>query len=218
MVMKKIQSLQLLVYVAFGLLIFQSSASDDALRGFRDGLIESFFPDTKTLISAPPLNAIINGSFITHTNAADLKVDDKYLLQNISIYTTVKVNPDKIPSPVVLTWLNMLMVFVVFVILVIIARTINKVIRRIVEGSMFDIGCIKLINRIGLLMLLYALADFAFQEIDYYRQIKMIHAPLQVVNTTSFNFMIIITAILVFIIAEAFKQGARLKDEQSLTI
>jgi hypothetical protein len=83
---------------------------------------------------------------------------------------------------------------------------------------MFQLECIKQIKNIGILLLTYSLVDFGYQLITYYEQKLLIHSPLKVINTSSFDFVALIIAILVFIIAEAFKQGAKLKEDQALTI
>jgi hypothetical protein len=62
------------------------------------------------------------------------------------------------------------------------------------------------------------LADYAGQQVSYQVLIAKLHVPLKIINTSAFNFGTLVFAILVFILAEAFKQGARLKEEQELTI
>jgi hypothetical protein len=98
------------------------------------------------------------------------------------------------------------------------AKTINKIIIMIYKGTTFSDLCINYIRKTGMLMLMYSLADYAWQWLEYAEQTMLIRSPLKVVNTSAFNFEILLTAIFIFIIAEAFKQGGILKAEQELTI
>ncbi|SDE26286.1 Protein of unknown function [Mucilaginibacter pineti] len=217
MVMKKIQSLQLLVYVAFGLLFIQDGALD-AWQGFKDGLTDVVNINGETVSHGPPLQTVFDGSFITHKPGADLKVGNNYILQNITISSDVWVDDKRVDTHYLITGLQVSLTFVVLFVMIAIAYTTNKVIRNISEGTMFEFKCVKQIKNIGLLLMLYALLDFAYQQVTYHQQVLMIHAPLKVLNASAFNFSALILAILLFIIAEAFKKGARLKDELSLTI
>src|ERR1700744_70251 len=99
-----------------------------------------------------------------------------------------------------------------------IAIHINRIVINIVNGQMFETWCIRYLRLTGWLLLAYAAVDVAYQRISIAVLRSVIHNPLQVYNTTAFNFEVIICAILVFIAAEAFKQGAQLKAEQELTI
>jgi hypothetical protein len=46
----------------------------------------------------------------------------------------------------------------------------------------------------------------------------LIQLPLKIINTSAYNFSIALLAIFIFIIAEVFKQGGKLKEQQDLTI
>jgi hypothetical protein len=215
--MKKIRSLQILVYVVFGLLVIQNGAVD-AVRGFKDGLNDYRGLDDTTPASGPALSTMIEGDFITHGTNNELKVGNDYTLQNISIYSDVKIKSDKRYDFLTVTVVTLFLAFTLLGIIIKIAFTINKIVLRIAGGTMFEPDCIKLITITGIMMVLYSLIDYVGQLVSYYEQKMLIHLPMKVVNTSSYNFGILICAILVFILAEAFKQGARLREEQALTI
>ncbi|MDN5287484.1 MAG: hypothetical protein JWR38_3758 [Mucilaginibacter sp.] len=215
--MKKIRNLQILVYLIFGLLIIQNGAMD-VVRGFKDGLNDSRGLDDATPVSGPALSTVIEGDFITHGTDNELKVGNDYTLQNINIYSDVKVKSGRRYDSLALTILKFLFELILFGIIIKIAVTINKIILNIAGGTMFEPDCIKLVTTTGIMIALYSLIDYVTQLVGYYEQKMLIHLPMKVVNTSSYDFGILICAILVFILAEAFKQGARLKEEQALTI
>ena len=211
--MKKIRKLQILVYIILGLLIIQNGAAD-AVRGFKDGL-ES---DDTSPLSGPALSTVIEGDFMTHTTGNELKLGNDYVLQNISIYSDVKLKKGKRYDHLAVTVLTILLEIALLCIIVKIVVTIDKIIIDIAGGTMFEPDCIKLITTGGVWIALYSLIDYISQLAHYYEQKVLIHLPMKVMNTSSYSFGILICAILMFILAEAFKQGAKLKEEQALTI
>ncbi|MDB5285420.1 MAG: hypothetical protein JWR05_369, partial [Mucilaginibacter sp.] len=60
--------------------------------------------------------------------------------------------------------------------------------------------------------------DYAYQWLSFAEQSMLIQLPLKVINTSAYNFSIALLAIFIFIIAEVFKQGGKLKEQQDLTI
>ncbi len=217
--MKKVKSLQLLVYLVFGLLVLNHSAAG-FLKGFKEGFEDGRHEKQKdsNYRGDPALHVALAGNYFTPQQSKDLKIDDKYMLEDIVVNADVRVNHDKVDPAYVTTWLSIIAMFGVLIIMLLIALRVNAVIKQIVEGNMFEWKCIKLIRNTGVLMLLYIIVDFAYQQFDYMQQVKQIGEPLKVINTSTFDFTTLILAILVFIVAEAFKQGARLKEEQSLVI
>jgi hypothetical protein len=215
--MKKIRSLQIMVYIVFGALL---------LKGFIAGGLDAFkegYGDVKNISDSnfrqsEAMPAVIDGSILTHNDDGKLKINDKYLLENVNITADLRVNSDKVATPYVLTGLKWVFSFVLFIVVIKVAININRVIRQIADGTMFNRDCIKLISNIGMLLLLFSLVDFAQQQLAYYEQFLLTQGGLKVVNISTFDFGSLIIAILVFIIAEAFKQGAKLKEEQALII
>ncbi|MES2276865.1 MAG: DUF2975 domain-containing protein [Bacteroidota bacterium] len=217
--MAKIKALQYLVYIAFGLFILQDIATD-AYKGFKEGYEDGAYAaghDNRQ--RGPLLITVLNGDMLTHKPQGELKIDNDYTLQNISINTEVRLSAQAGTTP---WWLETIFGIVTLsaaAILILVAITINKIIVKIAAGSMFDELCIKLIRQTARLLLLFTLFDYLYQRLAYFKNSRLIHGPfLSVANTSAFNFQVLLCAILIYIIAEAFKQGYRLKQEQDLTI
>jgi hypothetical protein len=215
--MKKVRALQILVYIVFGLFVFQNIAAD-VWQGFKDGWNDGMGTTSGVKRYGPTLQATIDGSFISQKNNGEMKIGENYTLKNIIIDSDIVVNNDNISASWLLNAIDIGLVLVITVIAIRIAYLINKVIANIVEGTLFEPRCIKLIKNTGILLLLFTLADYAGQQVSYQVLIAKLHVPLKIINTSAFNFGTLVFAILVFILAEAFKQGARLKEEQELTI
>jgi hypothetical protein len=215
--MTKVKSLQLLVYIVFGLLVLDS-AGKGAWTGFKEGYGDAMNEKGNSYRQGPPLHVALDGNYFTRQESGKLKIDDKYIVEDAVVNADVRVNHDKIVQPYVSTGLSLIVMFSMVIIISVIAINVNAIIKQIAEGSMFDWKCIKLIRRTGMLLLLYILADYGYQQLDYLQQVQQVHEPLKVINTATFDFTTLILVILIFIIAEAFKQGARLKEEQALVI
>lgn len=215
--MKKVRALQILVYVVFGLFVFQNMAAD-VWQGFKDGYNDGSAESSGTARFGPTLKATIDGSFISQKDNGEMKMGENYTLKNIIINSDIVVNNDNISAAWPLSALEIGLLLVISVIAIRIAQLINKVIINIVNGALFEPQCIKLIKSTGMLLLLFTLVDYIEQQVSYQVLIAKLHVSLKIINTSSFNLGTLIFAILVFILAEAFKQGARLKEEQALTI
>jgi hypothetical protein len=215
--MKKVRALQILVYIVFGLFVFQNMATD-MWQGFKDGYNDGMGTTDGTKRYGPTLQATIDGGFISQKNNGEMKIGDDYTLKNIIINSDIVVNNDNISAAWSLNMIEIGLVLITTVIVIRIAYLINKVIVNIVEGTLFEPQCIKRIKATGMLLLVFTLTDYIGQQVSYQVLIDKLHVPLKIINTSTFNFGTLVFAILVFILAEAFKQGARLKEEQALTI
>ncbi|SEO84979.1 Protein of unknown function [Mucilaginibacter gossypiicola] len=215
--MKKVRALQILVYIVFGLFVFQNMAAD-VWQGFKDGYNDGAAATNGAARFGPTLKATIDGSFISQKNNGEMKVGENYTLKDIIINSDIVVNNDNISAAWPLNAIEIGLLLVTAVIAIRVAQLINKVIINIVNGTLFEPQCIKLIKSTGILLLLFTLVDYIEQQVSYQVLIAKLHMPLKIINTSAFNFGTLIFAILVFILAEAFKQGARLKEEQALTI
>ncbi|SDG06807.1 DUF2975 domain-containing protein [Mucilaginibacter sp. P25] len=215
--MKKVRALQILVYIVFGLFVFQNMAAD-FWQGFKDGYNDGMGTIHGAKRYGPTLQVTIDGSFISQKNGGELKIGENYTLKNIIINSDIVVNNDNISVSWPLNAVETGLILITTVIVIRIAYLINKVIVNIVEGTLFEQRCIRLIKSTGMLLLLFTLTDYIGQQVSYQVLIAKLHVPLKIINTSAFNFGTLVFAILIFILAEAFKQGARLKEEQALTI
>ena len=215
--MKKVRALQILVYIVFALFVFQNIAAD-AWQGFKDGFNEGMQMPDGAKRYGPTLQATIDGSFISQKSNGEMKIGEDYTLKNIFISSDIVVNNDSISAAWPLKVIEIALILIITIIAIRIAYLINKVIINIVNGALFEPECIKLIKKTGVLLLLFTLVDYAGQQVSYQVLMAKLHLPLKIVNTSQFNFGALVFAILVFILSEAFKQGARLKEEQALTI
>lgn len=217
--MTKVKALQVLVYITFGLFILQDEAPY-MYKGFKEGWEDgSYAAANGNKQHGPLIITTFNGDLLTHSPQGEFKVGNNYTLQNITINAELRLTPGADTTP---WWLDLLygaFAIGVMVVLIIIAVTINKIIVKIAKGTMFDERCIKLIRKTASLLVLYSLADYLYQRMAYFKDSRLVNAPfLSVAHNFSFNFQALLCAIMVYIIAEAFKQAGRLKLEQDLTI
>jgi len=216
--MKKIKALQLLVYVTFTLFMLQHVAPA-MLHGFKEGYNDGYYAGRHNDKQRGPLvTAILNGDLIKKNFHPDTLTSKNYQFEDVSINANLRLTPIADTTPWWLTIVDVVVVFGIVALLFAVAFTINKIIVKIVDGTMFDDKCVALIKKTASLLLIYALADYAFEQINFFETDRLIPAPFKAINTAEFNFPVLVCAAIIYLIAEAFKQGANLKAEQDLTI
>ena len=215
--MKKIKTLQILVYITFALYFLQNFGSD-IYNGAKDGFNDSISVDAHGPFLGPAIFTVLKGNLIPGINADSLRVGHNYLLRNISVLADIQVSNTNLQAPVWVKIFKVLAALLTAVLIGYIAFFINKVMLSIYKGTMFQKPCIKLIRKIGAYTLLYAIADYVFQWMDFLKATALLRPPLIVIDTVSFSFGTALFAIFIFILAEVFKQGGKLKEEQELTI
>jgi hypothetical protein len=210
--MKRINELQILVYIVFTLMVIQNvlpAVYAGFIDGFKNGVGTVNGKNATRLLSDVALDA---ASF-TGTKDTVLQAGKDYSVQNIQVFADVRYNPDLVKTPWWYTVIDVVLVFFTVYLLYRIARNINKIIVSIYKGDMFDGTCRELLQSTGKLLLMYTVADYAFERLSYIEQTYIVLPPLKAISTASFNFGAVLLAIFVFIIAEVFKQGSRLKEE-----
>lgn len=215
--MRTIKALQLLIYVAFFMLIIQKIVPG-FIQGFKDGYNDGFNQAHGLKQTGPKVPVLIRGDYLLHTTDGKLKVDSNYTLQDILIDANMTTGDKTTPSFGMLDILKLILVFGIIVTLALTAWTINKAIISIAKGEVFTAYGVRIVRRIGQLLLIYIIADVIYQRINYQQVKALIHEPLHLINPVEFNYQLLIGAILAYILAEAFKQGKRLKEEQEYTI
>ncbi|TSD66945.1 DUF2975 domain-containing protein [Inquilinus sp. KBS0705] len=216
--MKRIRLLQILVYVVFALLVLKDIAPD-AYRGAIDGWNDGYrsmdaTPHHSRLLS----HVALDGASFTGKKDTVLKAGTDYSVQNISVVGDVRLNPDVVNTP---WWFDVVMVALAIFILILlirIVRNINKVLVIIYKGTMFNEACSIVLRDVGIALVLYSIANYAFERLNYIEKTYLVLPPLKAIDTSTFDLGAVLMAIFVFIIAEVFKQGSRLKEEQDLTI
>ncbi|SDS64182.1 Protein of unknown function [Mucilaginibacter mallensis] len=213
--MKRVRLLQVAVYIVFAALFFQNAAP-----GLYQGLMDSIRGDTDEtgVVTSVLPGAAIDPRLIPGTRDENMQVNNNYSLEDISINANVRVNAKFINTSSWLFALSIILTFVGFSILASIAYIINKVIYSIYEGSIFESKHLEMIRRIGLLLIVYTIVDYGFQQAAFYISKSLINSPVTILNASAYDFEVLICGLLVLIVAEAFKQGAQLKEEQELTI
>lgn len=215
--MKKIRLLQITVYIAFAALFLQDAAAN-AYKGFMEGLNDSAAqtekPDQATKLIH---EVLIDGASIADLNPGNLKPGGNYRLENITINADIRVKQNLVTNP---WWLSVLKAILVLGILYLLLKTawiINNIIYNIYKGTMFRNEAVKLMREMGVLLILYFAADYIYQQVTY-SESNMINSPFKIINTSGFNFEVLICGLLILIIADAFKEATQLKEEQELTI
>lgn len=213
--MKKVRLLQVAVYIVFAALFFQNAAPG-LYKGFMDGI--SGDVDKVGGITSVIPGATIDPHLIVGARDGNRRLNADYSLEDISVSANVRVNAKYINTPAWLSALDIILAFACFIVLGGVAYIINKVIYSIYEGSIFESRRLKMISRIGLLLIVYTIVNYCFQQTDFYISKSLINSPVTILNASAYDFEVLICGLLVLIIAEAFKQGAQLKEEQELTI
>jgi hypothetical protein len=214
--MKKIRTLQILVYITF-ILFFVQTYAPSLYRGFMDGWAD-YGKQALGGTTEPVMATLLDANLIPGIKNDSLYVRKDYLLHDINIASYVRLTNKNITVPEWIKVIKVLSAMLMVTLLGYAASFTNRVISAIYEGSMFDAACIKLIRKIGINIFAYAVINYIYQWSDYLKQSAVIHAPLKVINTVQFSFATVLCAIFVFILAEAFKQGGKLKEEHELTI
>ncbi|MGY4536304.1 hypothetical protein ACVW0P_000711 [Mucilaginibacter sp. UYNi724] len=214
--MKKIKTLQILFYIIFALYFLQNFGSE-IYNGAKDGFNDSIGIEDHGPFLGPAIFTVLKGNLIPGVKTDSLQVGHDYHLKNIMILADVWFSKN-LQAPVWIKILKILTALLMAVLIGYIASFINKVMLSIYKGTMFEGNCIKLIRKIGVYILLYALADYVYQWMDFLKATALLRPPLILINTVSFSFGTALFAMFVFILAEAFKQGGKLKEEQELTI
>jgi hypothetical protein len=217
--MEKIRSLQILVYIVFGLFVLQN-ASVAFYEGAKEGFTEGFNITNGQDVSKGTLISYVTLDKSLFLNNADTALisGNKYTIQNIHLGADIRINKDFIETPLWFKIVKVVLVLVNVWLLFLIAKTINKVLVMIYKETMFNEPCINLIKEAGVFMLAFSGVDYAYQWLSFAEQSMLIQLPLKVINTSAYNFSIALLAIFIFIIAEVFKQGSKLKEQQNLTI
>lgn len=208
--------LQILVYIVFGLFVVQNMLPG-AHKGFMEGANWEYNRMNGKEIKLLP-SVFIDGNLLVHQTGSVLKAGSDYTFNNVNIVSDVRVNNNVIQTPWWFELIKFLLVAVNVWLLFLIAKTINKVLVMIYKETMFDEQCVNLIKKNGTFMLAFSSVDYAYQWLNFAEQSMLIQLPLKVINTSAYNFSIALLAIFIFIIAEVFKQGSKLKEQQDLTI
>jgi hypothetical protein len=216
--MKRVRLLQIAVYIVFAALFLQNAAGD-VYRGFMEGYTDGVQEKTTTGSSATLIPyTVIDAHLLNPDKHGKLLLNDNYKLEDISINAGIRVNNKLLNTPWWVSTADIVIVLGILFLLVWLSYIINKIIFNIYEGTIFDVKSVSLIWKTGILLIAYSIMDYINQLDSFLIGKSLINSPITVLNTSQFNFEILICGLLVLIIAEAFKQGAQLKQEQELTI
>lgn len=216
--MKKVRLLQIVVYIAFGLFFLQNSAAD-FYEGFKEGYNDgrSYSNGHYTTTTVIP-NVAIDGRLLGDYKNEKLMLNKDYSLEHVNISANIRVNNTLATPPLWLTILDVILVFSILILLIRIAYIINKIIYHIYKGDIFEKKPVDLIRQTGILLIIYFVTDYIFQQVEFYSDKALLNSPVTIINSSTFNFETLICGLLILIVAEAFKQGSLLKEEQELTI
>ncbi|WP_374949115.1 DUF2975 domain-containing protein [Mucilaginibacter sp.] len=218
--MKKIRSLQILVYIVFGLLFIQNIAGavyHGAIEGWNSAGTD--ISDTSSAYGQLLPDVVLNHQLVTNSPSETLKVGDDYTLSSINVTADVRVHkPAQNSTPFWFDLIKFAVVALECLVIIKIVRSINQFIELLAKNEMFSEQCIALIRTTGIFVLAFPVLDYVFDWLNYFEQKMLLSSKLHVVNSATFGFEILLLAIFIFIIAEAFKQGAKLKEQQDLTI
>ncbi|WP_428330780.1 DUF2975 domain-containing protein [Mucilaginibacter sp.] len=216
--MKKVRLLQIAVYLVFAALFFQDAAAG-FYKGFREGYNAGMGHENKNNTETTVIpEASIDPSLISIVKNNEMLLNPDYKLEDIKMSADIRVNSKMLNTPFWLSFLNGFFVLALLLLLIRIAYVINKIIYHIYEGSIFESRPLKLIRQAGILMIAFSLVDYAYQQESLICYKSLVNSPVIILNNAAFSFEILMCGLLVLIVAEAFKQGAQLKEEQELTI
>jgi hypothetical protein len=215
--MKKIRLLQIAVYIAFAAFFIQNAAPD-AYKGFIEGAgLSKGYKETPGTVTSLIPSVYINGASFTEFKNNQLKPNDNYSLENISINADLKVKQELSVKPLWLSFCIAILVFGILFLVLKTAWTVNNIIFNIYNGTMFRSEAVKLMREMGILLILYFIADYIFQQLSYLGS-TFANIPFKLINPSAFNFEALILGLLVIAIADAFKEATQLKEQQEFTI
>ena len=220
MQMKQIRTLQILVYIVFVLLLIQNMAGSiytGAVDGWNAVGRTVDGKDVKQGRLLP--DVLLDSKLVTNNNSGEFKVCENYTLSDINVLADIRLEkPEENQTPFWFDLIKFVIVGFECGVLIKIVRSINDVIKLISQNELFSEQCIGLVRTTGIFILAFPFLDYAFEWISYFERKLLLGDKLTVVNKASFSFEILLLAIFAFIIAEAFKQGSKIKQEQDLTI
>jgi len=215
--MKKIRLLQIAIYISFAAFFLQDAAAD-AYQGFMEGAGLSNGYNEKPGIPTWLIPSVeIDAASFAEFKGDKVKLNDNYSLENISINADLRVRKDVAKCPRWMVALEMILAFGILYLVLKTAWIINNIIHNIYKGIMFRSEAVKLMHEMGILLILYFVANYILEQLLYLES-TLAHAPLKLINTSAFNFEALICGLLILAIAAAFKEAAQLKEEQELTI
>jgi hypothetical protein len=216
--MKKIRLLQVAVFVVFAALILQVAAID-FYKGFMEGIgddVENKINPEITTSLIP--SAVIDARLINSSTDEKMQLNNNYRLENISINADIRVNDKSVKTTWWLIAFQVIIDVVIFILLVRLSYVIYIIIFNIYINAIFNKRSVNLIRQTGFLLIIYSVADYLSQQETYLKSKSLVNLPVTIINTSDFNFVLLLCGLLVLILAEAFKQGAKLKEEQEFTI
>jgi hypothetical protein len=215
--MKKVQLLQVAVFIVFAALFLQEATPGlykSFQEGLKDGMAYKSKPETETML----IPSVVVGGDLIKAKDAKLSVNKNYALEDISINADLRVNADLLNAPWWLIVLHVILVWTILFLLVRLSLTMNNIIFNIYTGAIFNKKSVSQILQVGLLLIVYSIIDYGYQLEEFFKSKCLVNAPLTILNTSAFNFELLLAGLLALIVAEAFKQGALLKEEQELTV
>ena len=222
--MKKVRFLQATVWLVFAVLL-AFIVVVPFYKGYIKDSSGSNGSTTKPEINLSVLpGAVLDARSIDNTRSIDnikdqkLRINDNYQLENISIHADIKVNTQSIKTPWWLSIYDLLIAIVMFLLLLRLSVILTAIIFNIYSYSIFNKGTVSQFRQIGLLLIIYTGVDYISQQEIFLKSKYLINSPLTIINTSSYDSVVLLCSLLVFIVAEAFKQGAQLQEQQELTI
>ena len=228
--MKKVRFLQATVWLVFAVLlafivvvpfykgyIKDSSGSNESNTKpeINMSLLPGAVLDARSIDN---MRSIDNTRSIDNFKDEEMRINDNYQLENISIHADIKVNTQSIKTPWWLSIYDLLIAIVMFLLLLRLSVILTAIIFNIYSYSIFNKGTVSQFRQIGLLLIIYSGVDYISQQEIFLKSKYLINSPLTIINTSSYDSVLFLCSLLVFIVAEAFKQGAQLQEQQELTI
>jgi hypothetical protein len=216
--MEKVRLLQIAVYIVFTALFFQNAAAG-FYKGFKEGFSNGVEDNTKPggMITVIPA-AVIDARLLHGDIDGKMLLNNNYKLEDIGINADIRVNSKLANPPWWLSAFDVALVVGNFLILLRLSIIMSVIIFNIYTYSIFNKKAVGLIRQTGFLLIIYSIADYLFQQETFLKSKYLVNPPVTILNTSDFNFELLMCGLLVLIVAEAFKQGVQLKEEQELTI
>jgi Protein of unknown function (DUF2975) len=209
--MKKNHLLKLATIIAFAAFII-----DVGGPAFKEGLVDGFQnkyenPNAKTSNSMP---VTVDAKVLLPHSPGIIKIDASHSLQPLRVDAVLKNSADEAWY---LTIINFITVFFSAAVMIGIIFHGYNIIKAISSNEAFSGGVIKNLNYLSY----YLFAFFVFNglyEIFIMQSGKMMAGSIPLVNTIEWHLEFLVGGFVVLLIAQAFKQGMVLQEEQSLTI
>jgi hypothetical protein len=216
---KKLMILSILATLTYCLVVSSSFIEgwDDLKLGFREGFESRHKGSEKKAVYFVSLKAK-QGYYSFPDSITNLETNEKISIR----YENSKVKADFYPargkSVFVYELIETMISFLLFFIVIYIPLLFFKLMNSLYHEVVFDNKNIKLLRKMGILLVAYYVFSFAFNHLYYLTNTTMFTFKNYAIQRESTDTIWILLGIVVLLFAEILSKGSKIQEEQDLTI